>query len=152
MLHSDSSDRLSLSEAAKLVGKSTSTVRRLVDLGSLKTTRDETGKHYVARSDVLTHYSAQAHAVTNRPSKPERSGAQASHADPRLTLYSDAQMDVVKLKAENDGLRSQLQFVQDTLRREQAKSDKLESDLVSLMHEMKALLGKETGLSRWFRK
>ena len=152
MAHTDSSERLSLSEAAKLVSKSTSTLRRLVDLGSLQTTRDETGKHFVARSDVLTHYSAQAHTANNRSSKPARSGAQASSADPRQTLHSDAQLDVVKLRAENDGLRAQLQFVQDTLRREQAKSDKLEGDLVSLMHEMKALLGKETGLSRWFRK
>ena len=47
-------DRITISEAAILVNKASTTIRRLVDVGTLKSIKDETGKHWIEKQ-VLSH-------------------------------------------------------------------------------------------------
>jgi predicted RNase H-like nuclease (RuvC/YqgF family) len=160
---SSKDERLTLSQAAKLVGKASTTLRRLVDLGALSTIRDETGKHWVRQSDVISHYAVQAHTVASRPStgdKTQRSGATtaASHSHD-LAVASE----VARLTATVSGQQTQISLLHDSLARERQNVEGLKKQVENLeqertqhLAEMRALLsGKSEGLlslKKWFGK
>jgi len=74
---------LAIASAAKMMNKAPTTIRRLFDLGTLNGARDETGKHWLLRQDLVDDYSAQAahvasqHAATTDVRESERIGATA---------------------------------------------------------------------------
>jgi excisionase family DNA binding protein len=152
MVAHESDERVSLSEAAKLVGKSPSTIRRLLDTGSLNSIRDETGKHFVVRKEVFNHYSLAAHSHNSQITSNVRQSASSPRSDSSQSVHTQSMIESAKLTAENHGLRAQLELIQQSLKREQTRNDNLEKEIISLINEMKAILSKESGLSKWFRK
>ena len=146
-------DRVTIAQAAKIVGKAATTIRRLVDLGTIKSTRDETGKHWVERGAVIAHYSAQAHTVATQATGSSRSGA---------TAVSDVAVasanELGRLQATVEGLRQQLSMIESSLSRERAEKDDLkrenlhlQQELLKITKEMQGILNKETGLMGWLR-
>lgn len=134
------SEDVLLSEAATRIGKSATTLRKLVNLGKLETNKDKQGRHWVCMNDVLAHY-----ALTPAP----RAGAS------RLHEHTESRGEQM--------LREHISFLEQALSRERAINDSLrtqnermQSDATKTMAEMKAMLDKQSPLdgviSRWLRK
>lgn len=146
-------DRITISEAAKLVNKAATTIRRLVDVGSLKSIKDETGKHWIEKQAVISHYANQAHTVATQSTNSNRSGATAS---PEVAVASAS--EIGRLQATVSGLKEQLVLLQDSLGRERSEKDAFKKENLNLQHEllkitkeMQAILNKDTGLMGWLR-
>ena len=134
------SEDVLLSEAATKIGKSATTLRKLVNLGKLETNKDKQGRHWVKMDDVLAHYALS----TN-----QRVGASRTHE-----------------QSESKGeqmLREHISFIEHALSRERSINDSLrtqnermQSEVTKLVAEMRAMLDKQSPLdgvlSRWLRK
>jgi hypothetical protein len=132
------SDYLLLAEAARIVERSPIRLRTLINEGKLPSVKDERGRHRVRLHDVIGHFAS----LDDRQSLPNQP------ADgPRDRLY--------------EALRDQIGMLQETLRIERAEKSqimdekaKLQSELIKLTAEVRAILTKETGSkpSNWFRR
>jgi hypothetical protein len=132
------SDYLLLAEAARIVERSPIRLRTLINEGKLPSVKDERGRHRVRLHDVIGHFAS----LDDRQSLPNQS------ADvPNDRLY--------------EALREQIGMLQETLRLERAEKShlmeekaKLQSELIKLTAEVRAILTKETGNkpSSWFRR
>lgn len=156
-MNSSDSEKITIADAARIVGKAPTTIRRLIDLGHLNSVRDETGKHYIERTAVIAHYSAQAHAVATQSTRKQVTGATADTTSTGV----NASAEIARLLAIVEGFRAQMTLLQDSLQRERTEKDslnqrvlELERERSSLMMELRAFLaGDGKGiLSRWMRK
>lgn len=132
------SDTISLSEAAKLVGKTPGALRRLVNEGRIRSTKDSSGRHNVRRDDVIAHY------AINRRSGASSSLDENNLSDPLVSSLRD-QISILKANIEQDRIeKTELRL----------QNRELQGQIVKLASEMQALLARETDgkLSRWFRK
>ena len=161
---SETGDRINIASAAKMVNKAPTTIRRLVDLGTLKSTRDETGKHWILRQDLIEHYSMQAatvasqHAAAVESRDRERIGATAQKA-PVGTQSVATVVELATLRERVAWLEKMLLQAESARdehhSRIQAMERKLEDKdlLVSkTMKEMAAFIEKQTGVMGWFRR
>lgn len=134
------SDDVLLADAATRIGKSATTLRKLVNTGKLEANKDKQGRHWVSMNHVLAHYAL---------SPASRAGASRS---PENTESKSEQL-----------LREHISFLEHTLSRERNindslrnQSEKLQSEITKLLAEMRAMMDKQTPLegvlSRWLRK
>ncbi len=130
------SEKILLSEAATRLGKSPTTLRKLVNTGIISTTKDKQGRHWVDFSVVHTHY-AQRSAPQDKRSAPEK----IVENEQSLLKEKVALLERVLEREEriNDELRGQVK--------------QLEGELLKITHELKTLLSGKTGntLSRWIQ-
>jgi excisionase family DNA binding protein len=135
-------ESMSVAEAAKASGFSTSTIKRRITAGDIKATMDEDGRYVIARDDL------RAFLLTQKPKG--RAGATAqSQPDPGPEPSSDQAIQMIQL------LRAELDSARSRIREVEARNDKLQGELLSLMHELGAVLSgsaKKGGLSAWFGK
>jgi len=99
-----------LSEAAIKIGKSATTLRKLVNLGKLEANKDKQGRHWVKMNDVLAHY-----AVNSAPRiGASRSNEQSeSKAEQMLREHiSFLEQAFSREKSLNDSLRAQNEKMQ----------------------------------------
>jgi hypothetical protein len=132
------SDYLLLAEAARIVERSPIRLRTLINEGKLPSVKDERGRHRVRLHDVIGHFASldDRQSLPNQPTDV-----------PNDRLY--------------EALREQIGMLQETLRIERAEKGhlmdekaKLQSELLKLTAEVRAILTKETGNkpSNWFRR
>jgi excisionase family DNA binding protein len=135
-------ESMSVAEAAKASGFSTSTIKRRITAGDIKAAMDEDGRYVIARDDLM------AYLVTQKPK--DRSGAtvQSQPGPGSDAISTQAAQMIQLLRAELDSARSRIREVE-------ARNDQLQGELLSLMHELGAVLSgsaKKGGLSAWFGK
>lgn len=143
----EKSDTVSIPEASKLISRPENTIRDWVKNELVNGFRDDRGRWRVDRSSLLVRASEIA---TTRPSVlngPQRTvtGATYSKAssEPVSEVYVQSLVATVEHERKiNDELRHQVNHLQ--------------TQLVQLTHEMKAMLDKQSPLdgvlSRWLRK
>jgi len=134
-------DQMLLTDAAKLVGKASATLRRLVNDGRIPSIKDTQGRNRVRREDVIAYYAS----MSDQPAIVDRAGAE--RADGIVIV-----------------LRDQIAILAQTVEREREENKELrqrmremEQERTQHMAEMRALLskdtsGKENVLSRWIRR
>ncbi len=151
--NSQSDDRVTLAEAARTVGKAATTIRRLVDLGTLSTTRDETGKHYVRRQDVINHYAVRAHTANSQPVTADRGPRSGASASSSQSVASATSGEIGRLTATIEGQQAQIVLLRDMLERERASVEDLRKQVAAFereraqqIAEMRALVEGKTGL------
>ena len=131
------SQELSMSSAARVAGVSISTVRRWVDSGLIEHTTNHQGWRVVTKASLMAYLSQQSHddrrTVLGATVKASYKGVMNNPND-SLSIALEA---LQRERNINDELRNQIRS--------------LESELVKLTLEIKALLtGKTgTGLMRW---
>ena len=132
-------DAVLLSEAAKVIGKSANYLRTLLNEGRIKGTKDPQGRHRVRVADLIGYF---ATSESRPPTLDQRSVA--SGDDALLLSY-----------------QGQIRSLEETLRHERnlnqmfvEQISKLQNELLSLTHEMKAVLDGDTAgkLSRFISK
>lgn len=138
-------DRITITEASKRFAVSSSAIRRLIDSGAVKSTKDADGRHRVLAADLTGELARRtsgkrAGALAGKPS-PDRPGERAG--EPTATNERYTRMLETSLEHERrvcEDLRTQ--------------NRELQSQLVKLAAEMQAIMSKETDgkLSRWFRR
>jgi excisionase family DNA binding protein len=138
-------ERLTIAEAAKRYSVSPSAIRRLIEAGRLKSTKDGDGRHQLDTGDLagaMTRRSPTSRigAVTGKTS-PDRSGEVVGELSPTAERY---------MRSLESALEHERRVCEDV----RAQNRELQSQLVKLTAEMQAILSKEGDgmLSRWFRK
>jgi excisionase family DNA binding protein len=133
---------LTASQAAKLVNKSPSTIRRLIKQGKLPSTISSEGWKVVTKTDLMVCFRERL----QQPSKKPASDHPEMHSSPSQTA-----MDALKtaLETANKTIDHERSLVRSC--REENKI--LQSELLQITHEMKSILAKENKsvLSRWIR-
>lgn len=135
-------ESMSVAEAAKASGFSTSTIKRKITAGDIKATMDEGGRYMIARDDLM------AFLVAQKPNARTGATAQSQPGPGREPSNDQAAQMIQLLRAELDLARSRIKEVE-------GRNDKLQGELLSLMHELGAVLSgsaKKGGLSAWFGK
>jgi len=138
-------DRITISEASKRFAVSASAIRRLIDSGAVKSTKDADGRHRVLAGELTGELARRASgkragAHAGKP-LPERSGERAGEhtaTDERYTRMLETSLEHERRLCED--LRTQ--------------NRELQSQLVKFAAEMQAIMSKDTDgkLSRWFRR
>lgn len=126
---------LSVQQAATMAGTSPTTIKRKITAKELKATQNQRGQYLIEHEDMMTYLAQQ------RPSG--RQGA-STKAGPEPT--SGRPDELVRV------LERELDQAKERIRSLEGRNERLQSELLSLMHELKeALTGnKKTGLSAWF--
>jgi DNA-binding transcriptional MerR regulator len=143
-LSKEDNDTLTMSAAAKLSGKSVSTIRRWIDDGFLPAKKTQEGWRVVAHHDLMATLS-RVPQDASREVKGSRPGATAGYPhESSLIAVIEA-----SLKREQEALEHERRMSAEL--REQNKT--LQSELLKLTREMQAMLSKDAGgaLSRWLR-
>ncbi len=144
-------DRITVAQAAKVVGKAQTTIRRLVELGQIKSVKDETGKHWVSQQDVVQHYSIQAANVA-RQLNSDRAGATVINQTVPQQAVATA-IELATLRERSNWLEKALQDEKNRVSTLEKQLESREKELFQIRQEFKALLNKETnGIWNWFRK
>lgn len=143
-------DPIPLSEAARIASTTPEVLRKHINQGLLKSTKDERGRHLVRRDDVLLFFAERA---------VNRSPARTQPRSPSITTASVPEGS--PLREQIALLERQIDQLDRSLDRERRVNDefrdqikRLESEIFKLSHEMQALLSKDspTGvLSRWVK-
>lgn len=147
---------LTLAQASSMVGKAESTIRRLIDKGAIQSQRDEKGRHLVELGPLLAHFASGSRSGEKAEISTaiKRAGATGSisAADPSAELAA-ASAIVQELRHRIAFMEAVMKRDQRELERLQDQNSNLQSELLKLTAEVKAILTKETGSkpSRWFR-
>ena len=107
------SELISLTEAAKLVAKSSTTLRKLINDGKFKSVKNESGHHMVRRDDVLGYY-----AINSAPKSSVERG-------------SEQQTDLV-MRSMNE----QISLMRETIERERKENVELRAQIRNLEGEL----------------
>ena len=128
-----------LTEAATRIGKTATTLRKLINAGRLEATKDKQGRNLVRMDAVLAHYALS----TN-----QRTGASRSLEQTPTGVEQELRARILLLERE----LSRSQALADSML---AKNDVLASEIVKLNAEMRAMQEKhspEDGIvSQWIR-
>ncbi len=132
-------ETVTIPQAATMLEKPEGTVRDWVKKGLVRARQDSRGRWLIERDSLIVHASARAHPAA---------ASRAKQAVQNVATGS------------GEGTARYIRTLEDSLAREQrlndelrAKNDALQSELLKLTAEMKALLSKEDKglLSRWMR-
>jgi DNA-binding transcriptional MerR regulator len=138
-------DRITITEASKRFAISSSAIRRLIDSGAVKSTKDADGRHQVLTAELTGELARRtpgkrtgAHAGKPSPERSAERTGEHTAADERYTRMLETFLEHERRLCED--LRTQ--------------NRELQSQLVKLAAEMQAIMSKETDgkLSRWFRR
>ncbi len=148
------SRRISVQEAAKMSGKGVTTIRRLIEKGTVEAKRDDTGQYWINEASFRNYLVTDARPGKSSSSerldtKQRGQGLEGPHGH-----QSVFELDTMKLL---------LATLQEQLSREQRKNDELQDQIRALegertqhLAEMRALLsGKSEGIlsiKRWLGK
>jgi len=142
-------EKLTIGEAAKRYTVSPSAIRRLIDSGKVKSTKDAAGRHMVLAGELTGELSrrvpgSRSGAQTGKGSS-DRSGKAAGEPAGDLNVTTDRYLRAIETALDHE------RRVSEDLR---TQNRELQSQLVKLAAEMQALLSKETDgmLSKWLRR
>lgn len=128
---------LTVQKAATMAGTSPTTIKRKIASGEIPATQNARG-HYLIEHSVFMDYLSQQ-APTGRSGATRGDHMDASNGRPERTIPV---------------LERELERAHERLRSLEERNERLQTELISLMHELKAALtekGKH-GLSAWFSK
>lgn len=142
-------EKLTIGEAAKRYALSPSAIRRLIESGKVKSTKDAAGRHLILAGDLTDELSrrtpvSRSGAQTGKGS-PERSGKAAGEPAGDLSGTTDRYLRAIETALDHE------RRISEDLR---MQNRELQSQLVKLAAEMQAILARDGDgmLSRWFRK
>ncbi len=144
--------RITIAEAELKFGKSQSAIRRLIDKGLLKTSEDEK-RRILIDEEELHGYLATRAPKSSSASKTKITGATAkpSVGSPTSTSEHTIELYGEMLKREKE-LNAQLQKSLDEQKRdlqeERKRNLELQTELMTMTKEMKALINNESGVLR----
>jgi hypothetical protein len=144
---------LTLAQASSMIGKAESTIRRLIDKGSIQSLRDEKGRHLIELGQLLAHFAGTTRSESNlEPATATKTGG-GSVASPAVELAA-ASATVRELRERITLLEMVMERDQRELERLRDQNNGLQGELLKLTAELKAILTKETGNkpSNWFRR
>ena len=131
---------VSIAEAAKATGKSSITIRGLINQGKLKSYK-EGGQHRVSLNDVLAVFA-------NRSQIDARIGASASSIDSHDTKTSL----VIALQSQVKSLENERDYLRQLLEQEKDEKKALMGELVQRTAEINGFLANKSGLFKFFSK
>ncbi len=140
--HAPMSGLLTASQAAKLVNKSPSTIRRLIKLGKIPSTVSAEGWKVVTKTDLMLCF----HERLQEPVK--KDAAQPSQSSDSLS------QDVMNaLKTALDAANRTIEHERSLVKSYREENRELQGKLIQITHEMKAMLEDKPGgiISRWIR-
>lgn len=134
-------EKVLLSDAATRLGKSPTTIRKLVNSGKIQASKDAQGRHWVSMLEAQTYYAMKGIPRTGASRSQERD----EHENITLLLEQNKRIERALEREEriNDELRNQIRDY--------------ERERTQHMAEMRALLSKDTKttdgvISRWLRR
>lgn len=144
--------RITIADAATKFDKSPSALRRLIDKGILTTSKDDKGRLLIDE-EALHIYLAQS-APTSLPKNESKiSGATAKHSAGSPTSASELTVELYgeMLRREKE-LNAQLQKTIEDQKRElqdeRKRNLELQTELMTMTKEMKAIINNESGVLR----
>jgi excisionase family DNA binding protein len=138
-------EKLTIGEAAKRYAVSSSAIRRLIDSGKVKSTRDGAGRHMVHTGDLTGVLSKRAPASRSGALANKTSSARSDEPSGEATGTTDRYLRAIETALDHE------RRVSEDLR---TQNRELQSQLVKLAAEMQAILARDGDgkLSRWFRR
>lgn len=142
-------EKLTIGEAAKRYAVSPSAIRRLIEAGKVKSTKDAAGRHLVLAGDLTGELSRRTSASRSGAQagkgSPERSGKPTGEHPSDLTGTADRYLRAIETALDHE------RRVSEDLR---TQNRELQGQLVKLAAEMQAILARDGDgrLSRWFRR
>ena len=131
---------VSIAEAAKATGKSSITIRGLINQGKLKSYK-EGGQHRVSLNDVLSMFG-------NRSKVDLRIGASASSID-----SNDATTSLlIALQSQVKSLENERDYLRQLLEKEKDEKKVIMGELVQRTAEIKGFLENKSGIFKFFGK
>ncbi len=133
---------LTASQAAKLVNKSPSTIRRLIKLGKLPSTTSAEGWKVVTKTDLMLCFHERLQQPVMNP-------------DAQLPLANESlsQTTMNALKTALEAANKTIEHERALVKSYREENRELQGKLIQITHEMKAMLEDKPGgiISRWIR-
>ncbi len=148
------SRRISVQEAAKMCGKGVTTIRRMIEKGTVEAQKDDTGQYWIDETNFRNHLVTDA-----RPGRAPVTEKVDTKQRGHVSEASSGHLSIAELET----MKVLLSMLQEQLAREQRRNDELQDHIRELerertqhLAEMRALLlGKSEGIlsiKRWLGK
>jgi len=128
---------ITVQKAATMAGTSPTTIKRKIASGELRATQNPRGQYVIEHHDLMAFLAQQSTSGRPGATTMDQHGPTSGRPD-----------DVIRI------LERELERAMDRNRSLEERNERLQAELISLMHELKAALTEKgkPGLSAWFSK